>query len=308
MIFLVVLGHIGFKDYGLQIQKVIYSFHIPVFVFLSGFLSPRKIDCKRQKIWLLQNLLIYAGTQAAYILLTCYGCDFSWDMLIVPAPALWYFVSLIFWRLFLWYSFKGISDVVLLLAALLLALACGFIPLDREFSFQRTFAFLPFFITGVIFRKRKLMLWLNKLPLWVAILVLLAGLMVAHALPWNYQPKFHYVCLGDMFIRLIQTFLAFALCLSVVRLIHPMGISFAKKNSALQILPFLGRYTLWVYIGHLFLNLLNAYVVILIQRIIPEFSLDILSAVILAVLYCAICTVVGMICKKLFRKVAPNRY
>ncbi len=304
MIFLVVLGHIGFRDYGLQIQKVIYSFHMPVFVFLSGFLSPLPIDCKRQKKWFLQVLLIYAVSQAGHILLACRGCDFSWSMLIVPAPILWYLVSLIFWRFFLWYCFRGISDIVLLWTALLFALACGFIPLDREFSFQRTFAFLPFFTTGVVFRKQNFMQRLNKLPLWVVIIVLLAGLTLARILPWCYQPKLHYTCLDDICIRLIQTFLGFALCLSVVRLIHPMGTSFVKKNPALQILPLLGRYTLWIYIGHSYLNLLNAYIVTRVERIIPEFSLDILSAIVLAVIYCAICIVAGMICKKLFRKVA----
>lgn len=37
LIFLVVLGHLHFNDYGIWIGYYIYSFHMPVFVLLSGF-------------------------------------------------------------------------------------------------------------------------------------------------------------------------------------------------------------------------------------------------------------------------------
>ena len=39
MMLLVVLGHLGYEDYGIGVTKVIYSFHMPVFVFLSGYFT-----------------------------------------------------------------------------------------------------------------------------------------------------------------------------------------------------------------------------------------------------------------------------
>ena len=30
MIFLVVLGHLSYEDYGLEINKMVYSFHMPI--------------------------------------------------------------------------------------------------------------------------------------------------------------------------------------------------------------------------------------------------------------------------------------
>lgn len=33
LIFFVVLGHLQYKDYGIELNKMIYSFHMPVFVF-----------------------------------------------------------------------------------------------------------------------------------------------------------------------------------------------------------------------------------------------------------------------------------
>ena len=52
MIFLVVLGHLGYNDYGLGINRVIYSFHMPVFIFLSGYFTSQNTNREKQTKWL----------------------------------------------------------------------------------------------------------------------------------------------------------------------------------------------------------------------------------------------------------------
>ena len=67
MVFLVVLGHTG--GYDPLIRKVIYSFHMPVFVFLSGYLTSSGTPKEKRRKWFIKTVLIYACAQAAHVLL-----------------------------------------------------------------------------------------------------------------------------------------------------------------------------------------------------------------------------------------------
>ena len=61
LIFLVVLGHLSYNDYGLGLTKMIYSFHMPVFVFLSGYFTSLNADRAKQVVWLKKgnNIPVY---------------------------------------------------------------------------------------------------------------------------------------------------------------------------------------------------------------------------------------------------------
>ena len=311
MIYLVVLGHIG--GYDPEVQKVIYSFHMPVFIFLSGFLTSLDKGRKEQDGWLRRTFLIYAGAQAGHILLTLViNCNSSylhktpldvsflnWRVFIVPQPILWYLVSLIIWRLSAWRILrfcyrksmfsKTYGSAVIVSVSLILALAGGFVPLDGELSFQRTFAFLPFFVLGVVFKKENLMHSLEKIPAWVAALLLLFGFYAAYIFPWSYQPNVHYADIQGLFVRMMQTALGLVLCLSVLRLFQIKTGAFSFMGRICTKLAGYGRYTLWIYIGHSFLNRFNGYVIAAAGKVIPGFEMNLMFAVILALFYCIVC-------------------
>lgn len=71
-----------------------------------------------------------------------------------PADALWYLVSLCFWRLFLNQTPEKLKEKKLLYLGIILAvsLLMGYIPLGRVMSFQRAFAFYPLFVMGFYFK------------------------------------------------------------------------------------------------------------------------------------------------------------
>lgn len=290
MVFLVVLGHTG--GYDPLIRKVIYSFHMPVFVFLSGYLTSSGTPKEKRREWFIKTVLIYACAQAAHVLLGIAAQKSSstpllnWQLLTTPRPILWYLVSLIFWRLLAWSPLKKLSDVHLLILSFALALASGLVPLDREFSFQRTFAFFPFFAAGVVSRRRNLLEKLEVFPVWAALVLLAAGLYTAWKIPWSYQPKFHYAAWNDFPVRLMQTLLGFLLCFSIVRL--------SRENSR-GCLSRYGKYTLWIYIGHSFLNNLDCYAESAARRLFPGFEMNLLAAALLALVYCTVCIVAAKV-------------
>lgn len=58
LIFLVILGHMNTSDFNaLWTTKIIYSFHMPVFIFISGYFSSTEINASRFRRWVRQLLV-----------------------------------------------------------------------------------------------------------------------------------------------------------------------------------------------------------------------------------------------------------
>lgn len=280
LIFLVVLGHLSYKDYGIGINRLIYSFHMPLFVFLSGFFTTNRHDNegiarKKHIKWVRKTLLIFILAQLGHSLLTIFlGGNVSWKMLIYPQLALWYLICLIYWRITVWTLDDKLDDRILFILSVCLCLLSGIVPLNDEFSFQRAFTFFPFFVTGYIFRKRNLIIKFDRTPIWKALVVVILCLFVARFIPRTYMPKFHYEILTDFFVRAVQTVLGFFLCLSVFRL--------SRCIKSERIAQF-GTYTLWIYIGHTYLIRLN------IPKLLEEhfhITFNLFEAITLSIVYC----------------------
>lgn len=161
LIFLVVLGHvlsIGNNNYKLSLATTewIFSFHMPLFVFISGYFT--KIADKNKNITGILNLTetLVVFTFIHIFIEYLQGKPINdYQLLIYPKWTLWYLLSLIWWRLMLYYTPSSIRDNHKLLVAIsiILCLTMGWIPIDTQFSFQRTFAFLPFFMIGYVVGK-----------------------------------------------------------------------------------------------------------------------------------------------------------
>ena len=288
MIFLVVLGHIGYNDWGVHVNRLIYSFHMPVFIFLSGYFTIQNTSEEKQMRWLKQTFLIYIVAQLVNFVLTI-GLELipalvrheafdtsmiTWNILIAPRFALWYLVCLIYWRLAVWQVFSRSNDFNLLYISCLLAIVSGIIPIDESFAFQRTFAFFPFFVSGMLFRKRNLMSELEKIPYTYAFGGLLIGLLIARYLP-TYMPKFHYTAWHDPILRVVQGSLGLYLSLLIIRLSR---VDFVERFAIY------GGYTLWIYIGH-------TYLIIIGRKAFPFFGItfNLMTATLLACVYCMLC-------------------
>lgn len=287
MIYLVVLVHLGFNDFGLDCGRMVYSFHMPVFVFLSGYFTSQNTDTAKQVRWFKRTLLLYFAAQFAHVLLglalrwfqaALDGATFqagrwcSWKTLVYPQFALWYLVCLAYWRLAAWRFFRKANDVLLICGSLALGLASGFVPVDHAWTFQRAFAFCPYFFLGMVFRKRGWLAALGRLPfLWAAV-VCAGGLFAAHWLP-TYMPKVHYATWHDLACRAAQTGLGTVLCLSVLRM---------SRNCQSKWLAAFGMYTLWIYVGH-------TYLIRIGYTAFPALGvrLNLFTAPLLAGIYCA---------------------
>lgn len=153
LIFLVVFGHMlqpsTSESTALNTLYIwIYTFHMPAFIFLSGFFAKGSgtIDyiVKMAKKLLLPYILFQALYTGFYLLM---GRE-AWQGVIEPQWSLWFLLSLFSWHMLL-IVFKRFSAIIGITAALMVGVIVGYFPeIGQTLSLSRTFVFFPFFLMG----------------------------------------------------------------------------------------------------------------------------------------------------------------
>ena len=247
---LVVLGHVlpinKIDFYNLATYDWIFSFHMPLFIFVSGYFTNIHDNRKfwRGIILLTESYLVFTILHICIMLIQ--GGSIGLDIFYVPRWTLWYLLSLIWWRFMIHFTPNGVRDkhLMLVFLSVVLCLVAGWIPLGKELSFQRTFYFLPFFVFGYVAKQRNTTLTIN--PLFAA-LVLLIVWMVFFVFQWNniillqQFDNMHYGPATRTFIIRVAL-LVLASCMSVCFL----SIVPRKEKSWTRF----GRDTLFIYMWH----------------------------------------------------------
>jgi len=147
---LVVFGHCLELTKSPLLYRVIYSFHIPAFIFLTGFC----MKGGRKKI--ASTACIYVAFQLLY---TVFAAGILGDgtalpnLLVKPYWILWYTMTTLWYMLLypLLPRENVLSMLGLILSSVIAALACGFVDsVGYTLSLSRTLCYLPFFLGGVL--------------------------------------------------------------------------------------------------------------------------------------------------------------
>lgn len=148
LIFLVVFGHfleLTHNSIGLWIYQIIYSFHMPAFIFCSGVFA--KWSTRRLVHNLVYPYLVYQTLFLAFV-------SFIQQKTFLlqykqPYWILWYIFSLILWTLLLPLLQKISCYKGAIALSVLISLASGFVDrIGYPFSLSRTLSMLPFFVAG----------------------------------------------------------------------------------------------------------------------------------------------------------------
>jgi len=252
LIFLIVIGHFIEQSYDsnifIQYLKLgIYAFHVPAFVFLSGYFSKKNYLISDMVGKLLIPFFVY---EVIYYLFYTYFLQVETELYIIyPKFSLWYLWCLFFWRIIaprfkqsaLWYA--------LTIAA---GLLIGFVPLDNLLSLPRMIFFFPFFLAGrwitseqiAVFRRKKHRIFC------ISILVLTFGLLFLSdyfigILPKLFYGRYDYKFLEQsiavgMLCRLVCYLTAFIITLVLI------GSLSAKR----RVWTYIGERTMAIYIFH----------------------------------------------------------
>lgn len=183
LIILVVFGHmlLATSREDTWLTTLIYSFHMPAFIFLNGLFS-KSIRIKRVVYFGFLYLLV----QTVYILIVTIT-KYPWipesNNISIPIFHVWYLLSLTIWY-FLSIILKRFSlpPVFILALVSLCALLVRFINFGVEgnyFAYARTVVFAPFFFAGYFTPINRLLYFREKLRNFKLILIPLIILLIA---------------------------------------------------------------------------------------------------------------------------------
>jgi fucose 4-O-acetylase-like acetyltransferase len=163
LIILVILGHLittldNTNVVNHAVMGLIYVFHMPLFILISGYLTKSPERQTAREMWRgVGNIFI---TLMVFQFLDCfrvylYGSNFFFAMKNFPFGVLWYLLSLIYWRIMLYYTPKALLNrpALYLVIAVAASVLCGLTHLGRFLSIQRTLNFYMFFLLGYYYRQ-----------------------------------------------------------------------------------------------------------------------------------------------------------
>lgn len=186
LMFLVVLGHYfgyGFVYGDLSggrffipngIYGFVYTFHMPMFSFVSGYFSKHTEKCHSRAVG--EYLIPYLGFNTLCVVMNrlLLGVPLV-NPITQPYNHMWYLFALFFWR----FTAKWMEKIPWswvwtgLLTAVL-----SFTPLMEWELTSRLFLFWPFFLLGLRMEEKQV-LTVKKLPHWLCGLVLAGGLVLS---------------------------------------------------------------------------------------------------------------------------------
>lgn len=252
LITLVVLGHFLFayylhidKSYATTITTFIYLFHMPAFIFTTGYLSKSENVFKKKAYIKLLIIYLIFNTSLMIFDKLLYDNNFS---ILKPYYSYWYLLSTICWRLLI----KPLSKIKgLLPISIIISLIIGFYPeINNTLSIVRTISFFPFFILGYKYDfknlKNKL---LNKSKVRLLTLSLITSVFFTFLLivsnksnfSSSYLLYYHYKNFLDIFIRIFLIAVAF---------ISIFLLYFTIPNKKLPFITKWGKNCLLIYLIH----------------------------------------------------------
>lgn len=236
-IFLVVLGHIIDKESFAHTFSTISSFHMPLFFFLSGIaMNFTKIDTPRYLLRKIVNLLLpFFVIGGVYATFAKGGVMFSayWYL-----PVLFVFSIIVFINKYFWERNKLICvllDLLFTIVIVLTLLKCN-IRFVYSLSFY-TIAYIVPFLAGTFYPSFK-----DRIPNIIYLLCLLSVFLLT--------PYFSGFVHHSVYMHLLKNVIGISMTLLLLALFQ--NINYVNNKFA-ELLCFIGRNTMSIYLFHFFL-------------------------------------------------------
>jgi len=259
LIFLVVFGHfiqsfINDNQNIYTLYKVIYTFHMPAFILISGFFAKGIAEKGYIRKYAKKLIIPYLIFQLVYSIFYyfLYGETTLEIEPLTPHWSLWFLISLFFWNIFL-LLFAKLRPITGILISLVLGVSIGCFEWTANYlSLTRTFVFFPIFLIGFYMKKKHFQLMKTKLARGSSIFLFIVVFIGFHLYPsinyeWLFGSK-SYEQLGEgtlegILFRLFFYLLSFIMIFCFFSCVPKKEYFFTK----------FGKYTLYVYLLHGFI-------------------------------------------------------
>jgi len=285
LIFLVVFGHslekyIDNDTFLRSIYFFIFMFHMPLFIYISGYFSKNIEKCRKNAI---KDLLI----PFIFFNIIWYLSVGNFKFPIYYAGwTLWYLLSLFIWRFFL-------KDIIKVKWALCLSIIVGLLIgiADKHIdflSFTRMFAFLPFFLLGYYskdsFIKKiksysKVISIVGLLSIGVFAFVIAQYQIIDYRFLYMFQSynSFGFGIVQGMLLRILFYTLAILISVFLINLAPSGKLNLSK----------IGSNTLIIYLGHI-------YIIKLANKVLPTYNSTIGNLSLMIIFSLLICTILSL--------------
>jgi len=255
LISLVTLGHFLWDYWGLGLAgylvSFIYLFHMPAFIFVSGFFS--KSDHARSMPSIFKLGIIYIIFNTAIMIFSFALLNTSFQ-LITPSYSYWFLISLIIWRLTIKYI-ERIKNILLI--SIIFAIFVGFWrDITNVIAISRTIVFFPFFIMGYKLSTKKSYNFINNRKLinyFKGILLLIYTICLSILFIYKFNGLSETNFLMESYGTMLDLFARIAIFSISALMIMSMVILTPKKP--LPLLCKWGKNSLVIYILHRFITL-----------------------------------------------------
>lgn len=276
LIFFVVFGHT--IEYYIKDSKLlmtlyifIYIFHMPLFIFISGYLSKNFYKMKRKAV---KNLLIpYIIFNMIWYTAVYIGTKKAMFTVMYPGWTLWYLLSLFFWRIILKYIVK-IKNILLI--SFIVGIIVGVIPaINGYLSISRTIVFLPFFLLGYYTKEGHFdkLRNINKLFAFIGIaLFLFIAIFVVNYNVVDYKFLYNSYSFSSLEVGLFNGLLYRGI-LYISSILFGVCVIMLVPNIK-QAYSNIGKATMNVYVFHI-------YLVMLVYFFIPKWNMGILQNILI---------------------------
>ena len=252
LIILVVLGHVitavdNVNFYNHAVMGLIYVFHMPLFVLISGYMTRNPDEQAPREMWsrvgnIFITLLVFQLISAIRTYLKFN--EFTVTLLTFPFGILWYLMCLIYWRICFYYTPKWLRDrpVLYLAIALGISLLCGLTHLGNFLALQRGLNFYFFFLLGYYFKQGVVNAkWWNMNMLHIAVVVILLPLIF-----WLYPRCGNFMNGADHYVLtdLPQKAMIFTCSIAMCLLVF-------NKTPEVKVLTHVGKDSLFYYLYHI---------------------------------------------------------
>ena len=181
LVLLVVVGHawtlLPHNAVNDQLYDFLYAWHVPAFVFVTGFLS-RSFAYEPARLWNLVRTVVvpYVLFESVLGLFRIHiGGETLDDLFQDPHWPMWYLSALFFWRLLtpLFKRLDRVSSGLAVAVAVATSLVAGLYAGDT-LDIARVLGLLPFFVLGLVATKERLEALRAPWVRWAAVAVFLA--------------------------------------------------------------------------------------------------------------------------------------
>lgn len=264
LILLVVFGHFIELTNYINITKslfvFIYSFHMPLFIFISGLFSKKILSVKEYpyKKILFYIYLIFFMKISVFSIHSLFNADTSFSIF-GGTGYYWYLGVIIIYTLLIPFIEKTNKNI-LLIFSIVLGIFAGYDSNIPQILFLgRIFSFFPFFLSGYILKdeKEKIINFLNKKQVKYLSITLLIEILVFMIIFINYFNNYRMVFTSTMPYSLMVTDDGFYITYKIkiiayiITLIASLSVFSLSPNKKIKYISTMGSKTLPIYVLHM---------------------------------------------------------